>query len=73
MPFKRITASILVEEKDGDATQESIQSLFDSFVIQHTPVFDSDVSCATVCEVAGADEVRREAQLEEPQLASPEP
>jgi len=62
MPYTRITACILVEDRDSQTTQEAIQSLFDSFVIDHRPVFDSDISCTTLCEVPGADEVRREAE-----------
>jgi hypothetical protein len=62
MPYTRITACILVEERDSQTTQEAIQLLFDGLVIDHKPVFDSEISCTTLCEVPGADEVRREAE-----------
>lgn len=62
MAYARIIACIVVEEKDSDRTQEAIQSLFDRFVIDHMPVFDSEVSCTILCEAPGADEIRREAK-----------
>ena len=60
MPYARISACILVEEQDSALVQESLQSLVDSFVIDGRPVFDSEVTCATVCEVPGAEEIRQE-------------
>lgn len=60
MPYARITACILVEEQDSAVVQESLQSLLDSIVIDGRPVFDSEITCTTICEVPGADEIRRE-------------
>ena len=61
MAYARITACILVDEKDSETTQEAIQLLFDRFVIDHMPVFDSDISSTILCEAPEADEIRREA------------
>lgn len=62
MPFSRITACLTVEEKDVAEVTEAILALIDSFIVQHKPVFQSEVCSQAVDEVHNADEVRREIQ-----------
>ena len=60
MTFPRITACLTVDETNEVPVVSALNMLFDSLVIRRMPVFDTDIKTESVCDVEGAEELRRE-------------
>lgn len=60
MPHLELLSRVVIELADGDRAAEAFQKTIDSLILDGLAVFDSEVTCAIVSEVEGAEQVKEE-------------
>ncbi len=60
MAFTEIVTRVVVAEEVNLSIVEEFQNLLDSLIERRVAIFDSEISTTLLCEVEGADEIRRE-------------
>jgi hypothetical protein len=66
MPFVEIFVRLVVDEKNKSTVIEDLETTLDSFPKRGIPVFDSEVSSSTVCDVPDEQQTREELLPDEP-------
>lgn len=64
MPFIEYTARVLVDERDKATTNEVVNHAIDSLPLEGIPVFDSEVTSTTRCEVKNEEQIRAEIEAD---------
>ena len=64
MPFTEYTARVLVDERDQATTSEVMNQAIDNLPVEGIPVFDSEVTSTTRCEVENEEQIRAEIEAD---------
>ena len=60
MPYCSVTACLTVSDEHTNIIVEEMARLIDSFVLGGIAVYDTDLKCATVCDVKDAKALQEE-------------
>jgi hypothetical protein len=60
MPFAKISARLVVDEENKSTAVEDVENTVDNLHKRGIPVFDSEVSSSTVCDVPDEQQTREE-------------
>ena len=62
MTYCKVTACVIVEDKDSISVNEYFQQTIDQLVRDRIPVFMSDIATVANCDVHEAEQGRQEVQ-----------